>query len=183
MATPPVVTPAELEQARRDLAGAQDALRELEDEVTELKRQNAVLRDTTDLDEAAERLLSPDEHERFKQLEKRLEDAVRHFDGIVLDALWSARFDGGLALPTWEDEYRNAEADRNVAAGLLRRDSDERILPDDDAESIKSAEAARDRLHRFLAEESSEDFEAWFRREYGFGPGLDRKAVWERLVP
>lgn len=179
--TPPVVSAAEVEQARHDLDGARAALAEVEDENTELGRQVEALKLAKDPGDVAEALLSPDEQQRFEQLVEKLQATMRDFDRVVRDVLWAARWENGLARP-WQDDYRAQEADTNTSKGLIYLDGDEVLWPDTESEAIKRALEARDRLDEFLVDEASEDFDEWFRSKYDFGPSLSRKAVWDALL-
>ena len=123
MSIPTTISAQEVEQLRRDLDGAREALDEVETENAELRRQRDALKQLEDAESAAEVLLSEDEYERFEQLVADAKRQMKDFDDIVLDTIWGERFSSGLLRP-WQDEYRAEQADKNVDAGLLWIDDD-----------------------------------------------------------
>jgi hypothetical protein len=65
---------------------------------------------------------------------------------------------------------------------MLIENSSELLAPDEDVTEIAAAYAAVDRLRRFLEDGVSEEFDSWFRAEFGMGPDLRKKRLWDDLV-
>jgi hypothetical protein len=176
---PPDVSPATVEQLKKDLEGSSQALDDLESENAELARQLDEVGKLKDAAEVAVATLPLEDEERFADLVRRVQSEFKGLDGIVKDAIWSNRFGPGLVRPGVGD-YRAEQADENVDDGFLY-EGDERILyPNTDSTRVENAMEAIDNLERFLVD-CGERFAGWFKQEYGFQPGLRNKAVWDEL--
>lgn len=180
--TPETASDAEVEQLRRDLAGVQAALEEVDAESAKLKRDLKAVSALKNAGETAVALLPEDELERFRVLADRVSAALKPLDGVVVDAIWSSRFGSGLQRPSWFDEHRRAEeADANLDAGFLQEGDDGELHPNLEAGSIERAEEEVKRLQRFLTEERGAAFAEWFKQEHDFEPDLAKKHVWDQL--
>ena len=178
---PESVSVADVEQLRQDLEGAQEALSEVEEENTRLRRDLEAVSKLKDADEVAAARLPDDEYERFDALVADVAAALKPLSGIVVDAVWADRFSSGLPRPEWADRSRAEEADDAINDGFLCEDDDGSLHPDTSAGAITRAQERVERLQTFLTEECSEEFFNWFKKEYDFDPDLRKKRVWDQL--
>lgn len=183
LSVPEVVTSGELEEVRRELAGTQEALAESERERRSLGERLQRAAEAQTPEERREAALPEDERERFDALVSDADNAVQKLDDIVVDALFAEISEGSMPWPNAFDEsYRNEQAKKAVQAGDLVEDANEQLVPDHEITEIKTAGDAIRAVRRFLEEECSEEFEAWFRDKYGGPPDLRKRRIFDRVI-
>ncbi|MGH7272476.1 MAG: TIR domain-containing protein [Polyangiaceae bacterium] len=173
-------TVRELDQLRDELEGARQALHDSEAELRKLERQVRDLAAAKSAEDVAEILMPDDEVERFNVLRSTAADRVRRLDSIVADAMWSAIFEYGMPWP-YEDQRRMEQAEEAKKNGLLIENSSDLLVPDDDVREVADAYEAVSRLRAMLGE-TSEEFGTWFKTEYGAGPNLQKKMIWDAVL-
>jgi hypothetical protein len=182
LSAPDTVTLEELQRTRDELAGTQGALVDSEGERRKLQGRIERFAAATSAEERAEALLPEDERERFEALMKDAAKAVEKLDGIVGEALFFKFAEGSMPWPhAFDDHYRNEAAKNAVRNGDLVEDASEQLVPDDEVTDVARAIDAVTRL-RELFEYCSEEFDAWFRDEYGGPPDLRKRRIWDKVV-
>jgi hypothetical protein len=81
----------------------------------------------------------------------------------------------------YEDEDRFDSIQRALDDGFLTETSSEQLEPNEDFELVVEAAAAVRELQKALTRPSDE-FEEWFRSEYGKPLDLRKRAVWDDLL-
>lgn len=178
---PEAASAADIEQLRSDLEGAQDALNEVEEENSRLRRDLDAVSKLKNADQVAVARLPEDEHRRFEALVADVAAALKPLNRIIVDALWADRFGSGLPRPEWDERSRAQDADDAINDGFLYQDDDEMLRPDESSGAVARAQKGVERLQTFLTEECSEEFFLWFKEEYDFEPDLRKKRVWDQL--
>jgi len=183
LSAPSVVTSDELARVRAELGGTQGALVDSERERRELEGRLKRLAEASTPEERREALLPEGERERYAALVTEAANAVRKLDGIVIDALFAEISEGGMAWPHhYDDHYRHEQANKAVQDGDLIEDANDRLVPDHEITDVARAAHAIGAVRKFLEEESSEEFDLWFRDEYGGPPDLTKRRIFDGVI-
>jgi hypothetical protein len=178
-----VIREADFDRVDAELEGTKEALLASEAERRKLGDQIKRLRELRPAEQVAEILLPKDEQERFEALRTSAAAAVGKLDAIVAEAMWYDLFQGGMPLPhAYDDPRRFDDAAAAKRDGTLVENANELLEPDTDVEVVDEAYEAVRRLQTMLDDEISEDFDGWFRKEYGVTPDLRRKRLWDELL-
>lgn len=182
LSKPETASVGEFNQLRGDLAGAREALSESQAEVREMKSRIEEYRAAESAEERAVALLPRDEKKRFEALQRDAQRVLWKLDPLVREAIYFDRVDGGMPWPNaYDDRDRSDAAARALQDGSMKETSDDRLVPDDQVTAVAEAQAAVQRLAEML-QDCSEDFDTWFREEYGAPPQLRRRQVWDDLL-
>jgi hypothetical protein len=183
LSVPDVVTVDELRRVSEDLEGTRLALGDSERERRELDERLRRVAEAQTPEERRAALLPDNERDRFDALVSEADDAVRKLDAIVVDALFSEISEGSMPWPhAFEDEYRHEQAKKALQDGDLVEDSSEQLVPDYEIKQVKRAGDAIRAVRAFLEDECSEEFDAWFREEYGGPPDLSKRKIFDAVI-
>jgi hypothetical protein len=181
LTAPTVVTVDELERVQTDLAGTQAALAESERERRALALRLERVAEAATAEDRREALLPEDERERFEALVGAANGALRGVSSIVIDALFGEMAEGGMAWPDgFDDRYRRDQVTKALQDGDLVERHDESLHPDLEMTSVSRAWDAITAVQRFL-EESSEEFDNWFRDAHDGPPDLRKRLIFDSV--
>jgi hypothetical protein len=182
LSEPEVVSREDMERVEGDLVGAREALAATEAQCHDLEDRIKKLAAAKTAEERSDAMLPTDEKERFLALVKMADDALRELDPIVRDAVYYDLVDGNMAWPDpYDDKHRADAAAEAVHRGDLKEDSDGHLVLDAETTLVASAAGAVWGLQQLLRE-CSEDFDTWFREQYGGPPDLRRRRVWDGVI-
>jgi hypothetical protein len=183
LATPTIITAQELERVREELGDTQGALAESERERRGLEERLQRVAAASTPEERREALLPEEDSERFDALVAAADQAVGKLDSIVIDALFAEISEGSMDWPnSFDDHHRYEQATKAVQNGDLVEDANGRLVPDDEIRDVARASGAIRALRTFLEEESGEEFDGWFREQFGGPPDLTKRRIFDRVI-
>jgi predicted transcriptional regulator len=182
LAEPTVVDVDEHRKLLAQLEGTQAALKESEVQRRELDSRLKAAAAAASSPEQRMALLPTNEVGRFQALVKEATAAIRKAGSIVGEVIFAEIAHGAMDWPdAWDNRDRIDELKLAVERGDLVETSDERLVTNDEIRDVRLAgEAVRD-LKKMLAE-CSEEFDSWFRDEYGFPPDLSMRRAWDATI-
>lgn len=180
----PQPTAGELAKLKHELEDTQNALDEALSEVEEQKLRNTKLTNAKTDADVREANLPANEHERFQSVLKEAEGLIKPLRGPVENAIWHQLSGHEYYLPNYgtDPDEHDAIIELDKTGRLaLDPDTNEVVLGDGFRE-IEDALVAVRRLSELLNEdEASEEFNRWFRSEYGVPMDLSKRGSWDKL--
>jgi hypothetical protein len=172
----------DLERANSERDGAQEALKEVENERRELEERFEELKKAKTREEALEVALPKEEQARFEALRMAAQARLKKLPRVVRTAIsYSLRSEEMPRPSRWDDDIGADEVARAERDGYLCDGAGDSVLPDTDVMAVADAVAAVRELQYFFDNEVSEEFDEGFKREHGAPPDLARGIVWDAL--
>ena len=177
-----VATVPELERLEGELEGARTALKGSENDLAELREQLDELSKVLPAETVRRVRLPKGDVERFGVLREEAIEALSAVPRVVREAVWYDLDHREMSWPNpYEDQERMNEAREALDDGFLIETSSGLLAPNRDFSAVDSAADAAAQLQMMLAD-PSENFEEWFRGEYGMPLDLRMRAVWDKLL-